>query len=97
MQPPQQQTPFPLEQQTELAIVPETKSGKDLAGIQPTQLIGSSPIEHAVYRSDIDPAYSELFEPVQGSRKTKPRGMTQSAKNRLESRKLIPWTKWRER
>jgi hypothetical protein len=64
VQPLQQQTPFPQEQQTQLANVPETTFGKESAGIQPTPFIGPSPIEHSVYRPDIDPGYDELFDLV---------------------------------
>jgi hypothetical protein len=64
VQPVQQQTPIPQEQQTQLANVPEKTFGKDSASVQPTPLIGPSPIEHSVYRPDIDPGYDELFDLV---------------------------------
>lgn len=64
VQPLQQQTPFPQEQQTQLVNFPATTFGKDAAGVQPRPLIGSSPIEHSVYSPDIDPSYGDLFDPV---------------------------------
>lgn len=64
VQPPQQQTPFPQEQQTRLLNFPATMFGKDATGAQPRPLIGSSPIEHSVYRPDIDPGYDDLFDRV---------------------------------
>jgi hypothetical protein len=65
-QPLQQQTPLPQEQQTQLINVPKTSFDSDLAGIQSTPLIGASPIEHSVYRPDVDPGYDDLFDLVQG-------------------------------
>jgi hypothetical protein len=63
-QPPQQQSLFPQEQQTQLVNVPATTLGKDAAGVQPRPLIGSSPIEHSVYSPDIDLGYDDLFDRV---------------------------------
>ena len=90
VQPPQQQTPFPQEQQTEPTNVPETTSGKDLAGIQPTPLIRPSPVERSVYRPDIDPGYDDLFEPAQGVQENKTQGDDAKRKEQTKIEKANP-------